>query len=423
MRFTRRQALLAAAAAGAAAVLPSPAMAGTGTQALATIPNAAYSWWAQPLAVNDGAHTWIATVARMGTHRLFKVNPATAQIQTVELSREFYPNRPDDHNTPAIAFDPDRSHLMVFYTGHNHDARLRYRSVDRTTLALGPERVLTFSGAITYAQVLYHAGRMVVLTRVASSTWRYRISDDFGESWGPERVLMDARPGGFGQVYVIAKPVNDAGESMFAFYGHPVNSRYRNVDLAKIHFDSLDVTTMTGQVVANLFDAGGPGFEPGRLDAAITPTGNHRVRLLDLSTINGRPAICYAVWNGGTSPAAYKVKMYRDGRFVTPPWSLATGDPFGFNPATKYVGGLVVGRGDHLYSARRNNGTGGWHVEQWAWSETQGTFTLDRELARDAHSALARPFVPSQDGATNVIFQRIKHYGGYTDYDIDTHIH
>ncbi len=44
--------------------------------------------------------------------------------------------------------------------------------------------------------------RLVLLTRVNLSTWCYRISDDFGASWGPERILVDAR--GFGQVYVVA---------------------------------------------------------------------------------------------------------------------------------------------------------------------------------------------------------------------------
>jgi hypothetical protein len=393
--------------------------AATTGQVQATIDNAAYSWWTQPVAVNDGAYTWVGSVARMGTIRVAKVRRETGAVQLVEISREFYPDRPDDHNAPAIAFEASQPDLVVFYTGHNYDNVMRYRTVNRSTLAVGPERRLSFSGNITYAQVLRSGSRLVLFTRVGSSTWRYRVSGDFGGSWSQERILINAA--GYGQVYLVAKPVTgQADDNLLAFYGHPVNSPYRDVEFARVRLGSGNVERANGQVVGNLYSGDGTNFRPGDLDPAITPSSSYKVRLLDISTINGRPAISYAVWQGETGQAQYKVKMYRSGAWSTPPWSVASGDPFGHDPATHYVGGMVIGRDDRLYTARKDNATDVWYVEQWQWSESQDTFRFEQELARDGQRPLVRPYVPARAGPTEVIVQRLNQYDGFTSYDVDT---
>jgi hypothetical protein len=382
----------------------------------ATIDNAIYSWWVQPVAVNDGMDTWVGGIARLGTVRVAKVRRSTGAVQFAEISRT---DRPDDHNAPAIAFDTARRNLVVFYAGHNADSVVRYRTVNRTTLAVGPERQLTFSGPVTYAQVLRNGSRLVLFTRVSLSTWRYRMSDDFGGTWGPERVFMNAS--GYGQVYLVVKPVSgDADANLLAFYGHPVNSTVPDVVFARLRLTSGAVERANGTVVGNLYGAGGPAFRPGDLEQAISPSPTYHVRLLDIGTVGGQPAISYAVWQGATGQAQYKVKLYRSGTWSTPPWSLASGVPFGHDPATHYVGGAVIGRDDRLYTARRHNATGTWYVEQWRWSAAQATFLLEQELARDAQQALVRPYVPARQGETEVIVQRLARYDGYTSYDADT---
>ncbi|MFY1637844.1 hypothetical protein ACN27F_31990 [Solwaraspora sp. WMMB335] len=400
----------------APAVSPAaPATAATVGAVRAAVDNAIYTWWAQPVAVNDGDHTWIGSIARLGTVRVSRVHPATGAVRTVEMSRT---NRPDDHNAPTIAFEAGQPNLVVFYTGHNYDNVMRYRTVDRTTLAVGPERQLTFSGDITYAQVLRTGRRLVLLTRVAISTWRYRVSDDFGTTWGPEQMLVDAR--GYGQVYVVAKPEpGNANRNLLAFYGHPVNSPYRNVEFARIDLTSGSVERLNGQVLGNLYSTAGPGLRPGQMDPAITPSAGYKVRLLDIGVVGGRPTIAYAVWNGSTGAATYKTKMFLDGAWSTPPWAVPSGDPFGYDPATHYLGGTVIGRADRLYTARQDNSSGTWHVEQWRWSESQRTFVLDRELLRDARLPLVRPYVPARAGQTEVIVQRLVSYTGITSYDAD----
>jgi hypothetical protein len=396
-----------------------PSAAATVGQVRAVIDNAIYSWWTQPLAVNDGDYTWVGGVARMGTVRVARVQRETGAVEMVEISRVNYPDRPDDHNAPALAFEPSQPNMVVFYTGHGYDNVMRYRTLDRTTLAVGPERQLTFSAGITYAQVLRSGSRLVLFTRVTNSTWRYRVSDDFGATWSQERMFMNAV--GYGQVYLVTKPVTgQADDNLLAFYGHPVNSDYRDVEFGRVRLDSGNIERANGQVIGNLFSPTGPGFRPGDLDPAITPSPGYTVRLLDVATINDRPAISYAVWQGETGQAAYKVKMYREGTWSTPPWELASGDPFGFNPATHYIGGMVIGRDDRLYTSRRHNATGVWYVERWRWSESQDTFLRERELARDADRPLVRPYVPARPGHTEVIVQRLDRYEGFTDFDTDT---
>ncbi len=406
-------------AVAAVALTGRPAPAATVGTVRAVVDNAAYSWWIQPVAVNDGDHTWIGGVARLGTVRVAKANRATGAVSMAEISRVHYPDNPDDHNAPALAFEASHPNILVFYTGHNKDNIMRYRSVNRASLAVGPERQLTFSGAITYAQVVRSGSRLVLFTRVASATWRYRVSDDFGATWSQERLFMDAR--GYGQVYMVVKPVTgDADDNLLAFYGHPVNSTSRNVDFARVRLGSGAVERSDGRVVGNLYGSQGPAFRPGDLGAAITPSSSYTVRVLDLGTIDDRPAISYAVWQGATGQASYKVKVYRGGQWSTPPWSLASGDPFGHDPATHYLGGMVIGRDDRLYSARQVNSTGVWYLEQWRWSEQENTFLLEHDLARDADRPLVRPYVPARSGQTEVIAQRLDRYDSYTSYDADT---
>jgi hypothetical protein len=129
------------------------------------------------------------------------------------------------------------------------------------------------------------------------------------------------------------------------------------------------------------------------------------VRLLDVGIIDGRPAISYAVWQGETGQAQYKVKLYQRGGWRYPPWSVASGDPFGYDPAIHYLGGMVIGPDDRLYTARKDNRTGAWHVEQWRWSG--GAFQLERELARDRDRPLVRPYVPARTGPVEVVVQRL----------------
>jgi hypothetical protein len=411
-------ALLVTGSIVSSAYLHAASAATTGAPIKARIDNAVYDWWAQPVSVNDGAYTWIGTIATGGTVRVAKVSPAAGTYQWATLTSvgDIYH---DEHNTPALAFEPTKPYLMAFYTQHGADNIMRYRTINRTTLAMGRTRTLTFSGNITYAEVIRNGTRLMVLTRVGTS-WRYRISENFGSLWSVERVLINAS--GYGTLYSLVKPASNNGDlNHLAVYGHPMSSTFRNVVYAQIHLQSGDVTLANGQVIGSINDPAGPNLRPGQLQAAITPSTGYKVRLLDVDAIRGRPAIAYAVWNAGAAeagPATYKFKMYQDDNtWKSPPWSLAAGHAFGYDPAIHYLGGMAIGRDNLLYSSRESKGT--WIFEKWAWSESAGTFKLAKEIARDSTQKLARPCVPAGAGATEVIINRFEKYYSYTNYISD----
>jgi hypothetical protein len=403
---------VAAALAPIGAVRASAAV--TGAPIKTDIDNGVFDWWAQPVAVNDGPDTWIGSIARAGTVRVAKVTAGTYQWATLAPKGEI---APDEHNTPALAFEDDKPYLIAFWTQHNADNIMRYRTIDRASLTVGPLHTLTWSATITYAQIIRNGTRLMVLTRVGLSTWSYRLSDDFGDTWTGERTLIDAA--GYGQVYALTKPASDDGDlNHLAFYGHPVASTFRNVVYAQIRLGSGDVTLMDGTVLGNLNDPDGPAIRPDQMQPAITPSAGFKVRLLDVGTVNDEPAINYAVWATADGPATYKVKMRQaDNTWATPPWAVPAGAPFGNTPAIHYVGGTSLGRDGLLYSVR-NSGTV-WIFEQWVWSETAATFVFADEIARDTTQELARPYVPLYEGAAQVTVNRFAKYATYTDYDSD----
>lgn len=398
-------------------VMHAASAATVGAPIKSTLDNAVYDWWAQPVSVNDGAYTWIGSIASAGSIRVAKVGRGGIhQWATLTNPGEIFH---DEHNTPALAFEATRPYLIAFYTQHGTDNIMRYRTINRMTQAVGPRRTLTFSLNITYAQVLTSGSRLMILTR-GGDTWRYRISDDFGGTWGAEKVLINAS--GYGQVYSFVKPISDDGDlNHLAFYGHPLSSTFRNIVYAQIHLHSGDVTLTNGQVIGNINDPGGPNLRPEQLQAAVVPATGFKVRLLDVSTIRNRPAIAYAVWNAAVAedgPATYKVAMYQDDNtWKLAPWSLAAGHQFGYDPAIHYLGGMAIGRGDVIYSARESSGT--WIFEKWAWSAPQGTFTFVSKIASDSSQKLVRPYVPLRAGGAEVLIDRLETYTSYTNYNSD----
>jgi hypothetical protein len=213
-----------------------------------------------------------------------------------------------------------------------------------------------------------------------------------------------------------------------AFYGHP-NGLYRNVLYAQIKMDTGEISKTDGSVIGNIYTQGGPRLKPNQLEEAIKPTAEFKVRVLDLYVIDNSPAIAYAVWDGSrdtpdvAAPATYKIKWFRDGKWITMPWSLPSGEPFGYTPAIHYLGGLVIGYDNTLYSSREKDGT--WFLEKWQWSPLQNTFVLLEEIARSNEQKLVRPYASARlDGGSEIIFQRLHEYGDtFSSYNSDIQIY
>lgn len=377
------------------------------------IDNAIYSWWVQPLSVNDGDYTWVGSIAKLGTVRVFKVNRDTGTQQEARLSRI----EPDDHNGPAIAFDPSQTKLVVFYSNHNSDEFIRYNTIDRTTLTVGPEQQLNFGAPVSYVQVLQWGAKLVVLSRVADTSWRYLTSNDWGQTWDATPKTLVSDPDN-GKVYLLARPVSENDNRVrIATYKHPTSGDDRTVRYALLFMDTGEITIPGGVPIGNFYtDAGGPNLHPDWMSLAIDPSPGYRVRLLDVGTVGGMPAISYAVWYGAEGAATYKVKLYQQGAWTTASgFSEPSGDPFGYNLATHYVGGVAIGRtNNRLYVSREDNGT--WYLDRWHFQNN--AFVKEKNIRQDT-TRLVRPNATYRSGPVDITVQEAPVYDHYTQYDSD----
>jgi hypothetical protein len=380
-----------------------------------TITDAIYSWWVEPVAVSDGPYTWVGSIDSTGVNHVTRLDCITGTSAGVPLGS----GEVDDHNPAAVALAPHRSDLLVFYAEHDEDPVIRWRTIDRSTLAASVEHELNFGGTtpVTYAQPLVYGDRVVLLTRQGES-WVYMISDDWGGSWTPPRTLVDS--GDEGQCYITsqADPADPAIVHA-AFYCHPVNSAYDDVNYLRLHLDSGAVTGMSGNVLGDLDTVGGPAVDPAALDVAISPSAGWRVRIFDLGFVQGRPAIPFAVWDADPNPAAlanYRVKVWTGTAWVTDSWQVPSGPEFGYTPAVHYLGGLALSTSGMLLSSRKDAATGDWVVEQWAFDGS--TFTLVSEVDR-SQTRLIRPRAVEGPGIARMVYQRVPVWATFADWESD----
>lgn len=340
------------------------------------VKDAMYSWWVRPLAVDDGTYLWLGTVDRRGANVVRRVDGST--VDQVTLSG---PGEVDDHNAVALAVDPTQDSVICAYSRHNKDQHVRVQRVDRDTLAPEAQQQLGMGGTVSYAQLVHHSSTVHVLCRVSEQQWRYRSSTDWGETWGPAKVLMDGVPDSIGKSYITTR-VDPADPALVhvAIAGHPTLSDLRKVHYGQLHLDTGDVTKVSGTVLGNLADSGGPELPPSDWDTVADPSSGSTVRTLDVGVIDGAPALAYAVWpDNGSSEPIYRVKRRSATGWPIVDWSLPTGPVFGHTPTAHYHGGLSLGSDGATIRTSRKAGSD-WVVEQWSW--TGSTFTLDEEVSR-----------------------------------------
>lgn len=375
--------------------------------------DAVYSWWVHPLVVNDqqAGVTWVGSVDASGLSQIHRVVCATGVVDTVDLDG---PGQVDDHNAAAIAFDPARADLLAFYSRHNSDSHVRYQTVNRSTLALGTQQTVSFTGDVTYAQVLQLGDRLVLLCRATAGRWAYRVSDDFGVTWGAEQELITGPA-----IYVAARPDPTDPETVhIGVSGHPVSSSYHNVGYLRLNLATGDLTSGTDPaVLGNLADAGGPQLTEADIDQAYVAGVGESTRLLDVGiTAAGVPALAYAVWDAPLGPPVYRVQTLVGGVWTADIWSLASGEPFGFDPETRYLAGMALGREGAVGTLRtsRQEPSGQWVVERWT-RQGGDNWTLAAEEDRSP-TRLIRPYSAYRAGPVEWTIQRVSTYNFYTSY-------
>lgn len=380
---------------------------------MTVVRDAIWSWWVQPVAVVDGARLWVGSITANGTNRLHRIVGET--VDTVTLGG---PESSDDHNGTAVALDPGRQQLLAFYARHNSDTHVRMRTVDRDSLVVGAEQQVDFSGNVTYAQVAIYKGSVWLWCRVGNTEWHYRRSGDWGNTWGPERTMFVRVPGtgSPGQIYMTLR---QSGETVhFATVGHPSSSTWHTIGHCQASLASGQVTLADGTVLGNLegqqdsesSTSVGPELTLDELGEVFDPPTGDSTRLLDVGVIGGRPAVAYATWTEPSDPATYRVARWGPG------WSsddvVASGEPFGYLPEAKYLGGAIFD-GDDLITAREDAGT--WRVERRPQALN---WDVDEELASSSTPKLIRPAA----AAGRIVWQRLHLYDSFTVYQADLEV-
>ncbi|MCP4726728.1 MAG: DUF4861 domain-containing protein [bacterium] len=192
-------------------------------------PDGAWCWFADPRAVYYEGKTYIGWVNQEGSIIIGVYDPETDDIQSHILSKEL---ESDDHDNPAILFQPD-GRIMVFYSEHGgRDMFLRVSKNSEDITSWGPERSLK----LNQTNWGYTYPNPVMLSQEENRTylfWRgdewkpcFSTSTDLGENWSKAEILITSE--GARPYMKIAS--NGKDKIHFAFTdGHPRNEPVNSI--------------------------------------------------------------------------------------------------------------------------------------------------------------------------------------------------
>lgn len=382
----------------------------------AIVPDGIYSSWVNPLAAPDGSYWWIGSISSDGTNTLSRVDCATGAVDRVPLGG---PERADDHNATAVVVDPDEPQVLAVYSTHGTRTHARFRWVDRETLVASDEQIIEFGLPTTYAQLLQTDDALTLIVR-AGHDWKYVRSADWGATWSEPATLTSGET--IRGMYLLARPghADDRHLVSLAYYAHPTSPDWRSVGTATLDVSTGDITLVDGTRIGSLDEPGGPQLLPEEFDQVVVPTGTTRVRLHDVSRVNGAPAVVYAAWKGSDT-AHYRYKVWDGSRWTSGTWGQLTGRPFGYTYATRYVGGAAFVDGGLITSRQTptTSTSGSWTITYWRCSWGAGcretnSFTTTRSTGR-----MVRPYVVYSDTERLVLIQQVHRYAWFTDYRAD----
>ncbi len=151
--------------------------------------NAMWSWWIHPLAAVRDDKTYIGSVNKTGMVSVKSYSHTDGKIESFDL----FQGSVDDHTAAAIVFSKLGTPI-VFYAQHGIDYLIRYRKGNTvgSIADLGEERTITMPHVITYSQAVVDSlGRIHLFVRSSRQYWSYLRSDDYGETWAVNTLLVD----------------------------------------------------------------------------------------------------------------------------------------------------------------------------------------------------------------------------------------
>src|SRR3569832_2298152 len=198
-----------------------------------------WCWWTRPRATRIGDTIYFGAIESNGG-----IITATFDMKTRAVIRhQLAQFEADDHNNPALLAIEGRP-VICFYSRHDAAEGLRYR-ISRRPGDLSEwddERILTFNGSTTYAQVHLVGEELHLLTRVDETCWGWRMSSDWGRTWSAPRDLLAFDTDQ--QVYMATALLADGETLRLGVSGHP--KEYEKTPLHDVW--AAQVSLRTGEI-------------------------------------------------------------------------------------------------------------------------------------------------------------------------------
>lgn len=204
--------------------------------------NGAWCWFSDPRAIYYAGRykrTYAGWIDSNGNVSIGFYDHTIKEISTVVLKENF---EIDDHDNPALLFDPD-GRLMVFFTRHGgHNPTFMFTMNDPEDISSWDSQELYlndtvkykgFASTNTYVNPVRLSGennRIYLFWRGTDNKPNYSFSDDMGKTWSNGRIFVLPD-----RIYEMRRPymkVTSDGKTriMFAFTdGHPNSERQNSI--------------------------------------------------------------------------------------------------------------------------------------------------------------------------------------------------
>lgn len=374
-----------------------------GTDHTLVADDAAWCWFSDPRAVSyQGVHEKIyyGYINSKGDVVISTKDLGTGKIENFVLHAAL---QIDDHNVPSILFLPD-GRLLVFYTEHNGRFFIRKSVNPEDITDWEPERIIPFKGTrITYSHpVMLEAEKNRIYVFWRGSDWSptFSYSDDLGETWSPEKILIDSKDTR-NRPYI--KVVSDGISRIdIAFTdGHPgvepTNSLYHMYYERGVffqtngdHIASVEQLPILRTDVRKVYDATASQVRSWIQDIALDK--------------DNRPVLVYARYPEATDHR-YHYAYWNNGKWSDEELCRAGG----WMPIVKtgekirephYSGGISLDHDDpsHVYLSREI----GQIFEIEHWCKTENSWQVNKLTERSDLSNV-RPYVVGRDSGKNTV--------------------
>lgn len=372
--------------------------------------------WTNPYAVYDGTDTWFSAVSNAGNFRVFK--NSSSVYTTLETNASY----DDDHNAPGLAIQTGKKSL-AFTSRHGADSNVKqYEIVDNgSTISNNFEKNVAFSDIVSYTRALTYGDTIVLLTRISSGSWAYRVSTDRGGTWGAEQSFFN--PGT--TAYLMFQESTTTGVFHFTATPNGSTTNYPFLNYGTLDLNSGNVQTLVSgsmTTIDNIYSPTGlPLDDTDLYDIQPTQSSNQKSRVLDVKEVDGKVVILFCKDGGGVNAGYYKAVL-DSGVFTRSTFDDSASSPIlsggiwpGSPSGSLYVGGMTFNRNGNdtvTLSLKANDGT--WKIKQYTLNSDMTTTylgTIDSNT-----NPLVRPF--SVHGSDQILYEELRAYTNFHDYTI-----